>query len=171
MLRISRNNKNEFIYNFLLFIDSNMTSKISIQDYTDKSFVVRGDTTAYKDTLKDMGGKWNSRLTDKDTGDKFGAWLFWTEKRGDIEKWLKSGCSTNEKKQEDIYRQSLFRNETASVSFRDFQKLEQKIDNLTKMVETLLKTQNTPDQEEIIEDDDDEETKTPPRRLLGQKKK
>lgn len=148
-----------------------MTSKISIQDYTDKSFVVRGDTTAHKDTLRDLGGKWNARLTDKETGDKFGAWLFWTDKREEIEKWLKNGCPSGEKKQENTRNQPLFRNDAAPVSQKDIAELHKKIDILTKMVETLLKSQNIPQQEEIIEDDDDEETKTPPRRLLGQKKK
>ena len=147
-----------------------MTSNISIQDYTDKSFVVRGNTTAYKDILKDLGGKWNARLTDKETGDKFGAWLFWTDKREEIEKWLENGCQSDENKQENIRNQHLFRNEAAPVSLKDITELHKKIDILTKMVETLLKSQNTVRQEEIIEDEDDEHTKTPPKRLLLRKK-
>lgn len=61
-----------------------------VETYSAKSFVVRGDTTPHKDVLKDMGGKWNARLTDKNTQDKFGAWLFWSEKREQVEKWVKS---------------------------------------------------------------------------------
>ena len=61
-----------------------------IEEYSAKSFVVRGETTPHKDKLKDMGGKWNSRLTEKNFIDKFGAWLFWTDKREEVEKWLTS---------------------------------------------------------------------------------
>ena len=64
-----------------------------IETYTIKSFVVRGDTTPHKTVLKDMGGKWNSNLTDKKTSEKFGAWLFWADKRDEIATWLK-GVST-----------------------------------------------------------------------------
>ena len=150
-----------------------MTTKITIQDYSEKSFVVRGDTTPHKDTLKDLGGKWNSRLTDKETGDKFGAWLFWSDKRDEIEKWLQNGCPVGEKSKEDIRNQPFSRNEAVQVSLKDMTELLKKIDNLTKMVENLQKSQNTLQKKEIIEDDeeDDEETKTPPRRLLRQTKK
>lgn len=142
-----------------------MAPNITIQDYTDKSFIVRGNTTEYKDTLKNLGGKWNARLTDKESGDKFGAWLFWTDKREEIEKWLKNGCTNIE------INQPLFKNESAPVSIKDLAELHKKIDNLTKLVQSLLVNQNTSTNEEILEDDDDEPTRTPPRRLLSQKKK
>lgn len=129
-----------------------------IQDYTDKSFVVRGDTTIYKDVLKDLGGKWNSRLTDKDTGNKFGAWLFWIEKRNEVENWLKN-CGEISKKNTN---EPLFKNDSQT----DIAQLHKKIDNLTELVEILLKNQNNTHQKEIIDENDDEETKTPPRRLL-----
>ena len=71
----------------------NMTSStIYIQDYSQKSFVLCGDTIKYKDTIKLMGGKWNNRLTNKKSGERFGAWLFWTDKRDEIEKWIGEGC-------------------------------------------------------------------------------
>lgn len=63
-------------------------NKIYIQDYTAKSFVVRGDTRSYREAIKSMGGKWNSSLTDRETGSKFGAWIFWGEKRKSIEEWI-----------------------------------------------------------------------------------
>jgi hypothetical protein len=34
------------------------SAAISFEDYTDKSFVVRGDTRDKKDELKELGGKW-----------------------------------------------------------------------------------------------------------------
>jgi hypothetical protein len=66
---------------------------VELQDYSEKSFVVRGEgTREHRESLKAMGGKWNSRLTDKATGEKFGAWLFWSDKRSEIEKWVDGGC-------------------------------------------------------------------------------
>ena len=65
------------------------SSNMFIEDYTPKSFIVRGDDTVnYKDSLTNMGGKWNSRLTDKVSGEKFGAWIFWSDKRVEITKWM-----------------------------------------------------------------------------------
>jgi len=37
---------------------SSGNDSISLEDYTDKSFVVRGDTMSKKDELKEIGGKW-----------------------------------------------------------------------------------------------------------------
>lgn len=63
---------------------------IFIENYTEKSFVVYGDTKRYKEQLKQNGGKWNSCLTNKETGEKFGAWIFPNMKRTVIEKWFKT---------------------------------------------------------------------------------
>ena len=44
---------------------------MNLSIYTDKSFVMRGeDTTKHKETLKTLGGKWNSNLKDG------GGWIF-----------------------------------------------------------------------------------------------
>ena len=37
---------------------------LTVEDYSEKSIVVRGDTKEHKDALKQLGGKWNSRLRD-----------------------------------------------------------------------------------------------------------
>lgn len=71
---------------------------VYIEDYSPKSFVVRGDTQQYKDTLKNMGGKWGNSFTDKNSGEKFGAWLFWSAKRTEVEEWIKNGMNTMTKK-------------------------------------------------------------------------
>tara|TARA_B110000008_G_C16790061_1_gene492277 strand:+ start:286 stop:744 length:459 start_codon:yes stop_codon:yes gene_type:complete len=65
-------------------------STIRIEKYTDKSIVVRGETTEYKETLKSLGGKWNSRLADKQTEEKFGGWIFPLSKIKDVEKWMRN---------------------------------------------------------------------------------
>lgn len=70
------------------------TNNIYIYDYTAKSFVVRGDTQPHKDSIKAMGGKFDTRFTDKETGEKFGGWLFWTSKRSELANWIQDGCPT-----------------------------------------------------------------------------
>jgi len=54
-----------------------------IQDYSEKSFVVRGDDTIkFKDTLKEFGGKWNSSLKDGP------GWIFSLLHKEKIEKFI-----------------------------------------------------------------------------------
>ena len=42
-------------------------STVYIEKYSDRSFVVRGDTRPHRESLKAMGGKWANRLTDKES--------------------------------------------------------------------------------------------------------
>lgn len=56
-----------------------------IEDYTDKSFILFGNTKEYKDKIKELGGKWNSRLKDGKKG-----WIFSSSKKKEIEEWLTS---------------------------------------------------------------------------------
>lgn len=62
---------------------------IYIEDYSDKSFVVRGDTKPHKDKIMQLGGKWVNNLTDKKTQEKFGAWIFWSAKREAVSNMIK----------------------------------------------------------------------------------
>jgi len=56
---------------------------INIENYSDKSFVVRGkDTIKFKDTLKEFGGKWNSMLKNG------GGWIFSNSHKEKIEKFI-----------------------------------------------------------------------------------
>lgn len=40
-----------------------MSKQIYLEEYTQSSIVVRGNTFSHKEGLKQLGGKWNSRLT------------------------------------------------------------------------------------------------------------
>ena len=55
---------------------------MNLSDYTEKSIVLRGDTTKHKETLKTLGGKWNSNLKDG------GGWIFSNKNKFSIETWL-----------------------------------------------------------------------------------
>ena len=52
---------------------------IEIAEYSDKSFVVRGDTKPIKECLKALGGKWNPYLK----GGK--GWIFSNSRREEVE--------------------------------------------------------------------------------------
>ena len=106
-----------------------MSNAVFIEDYTTKSFVVRGNTKEYKDSLMAMGGKWNNGLSDKETGDKFGAWLFWSDKRKEIQTWIEKGCKVTTS---TSVPSNNFRGDSENIK-----RLEAKVDDLTKMVKSL----------------------------------
>ena len=51
---------------------------VTIDDYNEKAIVVRGDTKAIKEILKECGGKWNDKLRDG------AGWIFSKTKRDDL---------------------------------------------------------------------------------------
>jgi hypothetical protein len=63
---------------------------ITVEQYSEKSFVVRGDTFTHKTKLSELGGKWNKSLTDKTTQAKFGAWVFSNSKRVQVDELISS---------------------------------------------------------------------------------
>jgi hypothetical protein len=64
---------------------------VDIENYTEKSFVLRGETKQYEDSMNALSGKWNDRLTDRATGDKFGAWIFPMTKKQMVQDWVRNG--------------------------------------------------------------------------------
>lgn len=60
---------------------------ITIEDYTEKSFVIRGSTEQYKKDIKTLGGKWNPRLRDGP------GWIFPITKKDIVTKWRNTGES------------------------------------------------------------------------------
>jgi hypothetical protein len=143
-----------------------MPGSIFIEEYSPKSFVVRGDTRDHKESLKALGGKWNSGLTDKQSGDKFGAWLFWNDKQKEIKDWIDKGCKNVDSEMPKT-----------KVSIETPDKLEAKVDLLLKMMESLCKHQGLEFSrsgsvvqrklEPEIGSDDDEPVVVKPKRLLG----
>jgi hypothetical protein len=143
-----------------------MSQTIYVEDYTEKSFVVRGETQKYKDSIKGMGGKWNSRLTDKETGDKFGAWLFWADKRKEIDGWVAKGCKASDVESKTptySYGNSGGSDRQSDLTIK---RLESKIDRLTKMVEQICVIH---DIEVEVEVEVVEKTPPKPRRLMQQR--
>jgi len=63
----------------------NQFKDISVQEYSDRSIVVRGETRQYKEDLKKLGGKYNSRLRGEP------GWIFPKSKQPEIVKFMKEG--------------------------------------------------------------------------------
>ena len=55
---------------------------MEIVDYSERSFVLLGDTKAHKDIIKEMGGKWNPSLS---CGS---GWIFSKKNQDNVEKWM-----------------------------------------------------------------------------------
>lgn len=68
-----------------------MSSAIIKEDYSEKCFVLRGDTQPAKEDIKAMGGKFNARLTDGSTGEKFAGWVFPHSMSDTVQTWLDTG--------------------------------------------------------------------------------
>ena len=104
--------------NLLKNIHNKYKMNIYIENYSEKSFVLRGETQNFKDDIKKIGGKWTTGFTDKKTGEKFAAWLFFINKKSEVEKWI------NENKSEDI------KNISSDVKkiYKDLKKSEDKDD-------------------------------------------
>jgi hypothetical protein len=58
-----------------------MSSSVNIKDYSAYSFVVFGDTKIHKDKLKELGGKYNGKLS---VGP---GWVFSLDKKDKVQEW------------------------------------------------------------------------------------
>lgn len=77
-------------------MDSNAKFEdISIEQYSHRSIVVRGDTRKYKEDLKRLGGKYNSRLMGEP------GWIFPKTKEGDVNGFIKGGKRIVSKEEAD----------------------------------------------------------------------
>ena len=158
-------------------------SEIYIENYSENSFIVRGDTIKFKDNLRIFGGKWNSRLTDKKTGEKFGAWIFYKSKKEEIQKWIQDGCKSDCQPSSGIIPKPInnfnkeIESKSVSVSVEHIKNLENKIDQLSdtvkylcKIIENLKSTDNEKTEnkktEIIVFEDPDEPINLKPKRLL-----
>ena len=84
--------------------------KLSIREYSSKSFVIIGDSREFKDQIKALGGKWNTKLIIDDNLSS--GWIFPNCLREDVNKWfisgeIKSNLQNNSKTEESSLREEL----------------------------------------------------------------
>ena len=138
---------------------------LQIENYSNKSFIIKGDTQKVKEELKAMGGKWNSRLTDNKTGEKFGAWIFWSDKKLELEQWLngRTNISIPNNTLLSLTERVTYLEELAAVMTTLLEKVLSRTD--TKMLhDTNFYKKHVNNKEQINEIDDDL-PQTPPRLL------
>ena len=109
-------------------------NNIYIENYSEKSFVLRGDTQDLKEEIKKLGGKWSIGFTCKKNGEKFAAWLFFMNKKPEIEKWL------NELKKSDNKSEVKKSDNKSEVKKSDNNSEVKKSDNNSE--DRLLKIEN-----------------------------
>ena len=167
-------------------MSTNTIANLTVEDYSEYSFVVRGDTRPHLNSLKNLGGKWNSRLKDG------ACWIFPKRLKGDIEQWIESGkvnrtsgnnlCGSP-RPNTNITQHKLYDNNLG----KKVMELEKKIDKLSYMFEKVIKILDIADdlnyeikeksnievkkggKEEEEEDEDEVDTeghKVPRKRLL-----
>lgn len=142
---------------------------IKIETYTSKSFVLRGNTRPHKETIKYMGGKWNARLTDKKTQEKFGAWLFWADKKTEIQQWILRGCPPNTQGGDKYLVDNGYSGGSESHRRNQIDKLIEKVKRLEIKIEELSRIINkSPDGPQESEESEEPNSPAPPmpRRLL-----
>lgn len=109
-------------------------TEIYIENYTEKSFVVLGDTRPHKENIKKFGGKWNSRLRDNKMG-----WIFPMSKRDSVEKYINTFKKTGnipEIKESQTKMFSMSQKDLENILKR-LEKLEQEVICLRQEVKEL----------------------------------
>jgi len=145
-------------------------TNITISDYSEKSFVVRGDTEKHKEALKILGGKWNALLRDGS------GWIFPSTKKDEVKKWKETGDAPQSKSRISYYHNNAQQQYTSpvvssdtTVLYSEIRKLNNKIDRLENLILKLLKKEEDEEEEILVlaNSSDDEEVEVPRKRLLG----
>lgn len=172
----------------------NQFKDISIEEYSDLSIVVIGDTRKYKEDLKKLGGKYNSRLRGKP------GWIFPKSKQNDIAKFIKEGkrlvsheeaqagedrtleWESKRSSEQKTYSSSPSSSNDNYVLIDMIKKLTQKLDVMDKKLSSLMTANNIQDtvskqvshkkviRKKVVESSDDsassEEDEPAPRKRL-----
>jgi len=73
--------------------DVNNKNYISIISHTEKSFVViTNNHIKYMISLKNLGGIFDAKIINKETGKTFMGWIFYIDKKEEILNWINNGC-------------------------------------------------------------------------------
>ena len=106
-------------------------SEIYIENYSERSIVVLGDTKPHKDALKSMGGRFNSRLKD----DKVG-WVFPKTFEQQVKDYVSNGKITVKVKPNKDRLQQIIKMQQEIKE--DIKRVEKKIDNLDKKLDVVV---------------------------------
>jgi hypothetical protein len=132
---------------------------LTVEEYSEKALVVRGETTEHKEELKQLGGKYNARLRGGP------GWIFSKKKEADVMEYISSGEMTTPDTKPTKSERTSERTpkKTSDDTRKQIRSLHKKVDALTKMVQQLLDAGTT-----VVESSGDEpsEEELPMKRLL-----
>ena len=117
-------------------MDSSLNNKIIVKSLGDNALVLQGNTHPYRDTIKKMGGQWNSNLRMGDVATK--GWVFPRIKLEAINTFIKQVSDGKVKPLESSPPQ--VRNVEQS---REYLLLETRVLSLEKEMELMRKTIST----------------------------
>lgn len=154
------------------------SAELTIEQYSEKAIVVRGNTQPYKESLKELGGKWNSALKGG------GGWIFPNSKKSTIEE-LNKKIETGSVKGVPVEKKTYEKSSTSEkidekkfVPLKDYLDLLARVERLEQItshvdfVKGTSKPTSKPESNEteiVIESDEEEEPKV--ERLLKKKNK
>ncbi len=121
---------------------------LKIEEYSEKSIVVFGNTKEYKDQLKEFGGKWNSNLNKN--GEKFGGWIYPISKKTELETWIQ-GLKSGNKIPNKPSASAVIKTTTpdfSSLTEQRLVKIEDKLDKIINLLQDVAKCT-----EEIVDAD------------------
>jgi hypothetical protein len=146
---------------------SNMNiTDITIEDYSEKAIVVRGETRPHKDKIKELGGTWNAKLRDGP------GWIFPKTKRSAILQWLSTGTVVpdtprrNNVETRQVVEENMLEKITRNMdkfSISELMALKTRIDD-------TIRQRSSENIEDVVEElEDSEEEVKPPRKSLLRK--
>ena len=148
-----------------------MSTDIKVIEYSEKAIVVQGeDTRKFKESLKSLGGKYNGRLR---TGP---GWIFPKNMKTRIEQEIESDFKNIKSYQSYNSNLSTSSNSNTNTNVINLiKKLNNKVDNLEKLIKKLLNEKNDIVVQDITDtysedDTESEDEKIKPKRLLYRKK-
>lgn len=138
-----------------------MTAVLTCEKYTDKCYVVRGDTKEYKDELKAIGGKWNGGLKDG----KGGGWIFPSSYHDKILNLISKSKKSPKSKSSEKNTMDM----KHYVTKKEYLTLATEVDRLRAIVENLAGSKiskTIPDRDSKDESDDEDSSG---KRLISKK--
>jgi len=140
--------------------------KITVDNYSDKAIIVHGDTQPYKDSIKEIGGKWNFTLK---------GWIFHKNKTPIVEELIKKieegkikavpvEQKTYEKAYEKVTQEKVVIDEKKFVPLKDYLDLLSRVERIEQIVSQVdfvkgtskISKPKSKETEIIIESDEEE---------------
>lgn len=168
-----------------------MSGELTIEQYSEKAIVVRGNTQKFKENLKELGGKWNAGLRGG------GGWIFPNSKKQKVEELntkISSGEVSGENGKEEDNSESSSSNtyvlntskptpqqltmninyDKVYVKIKDYLNLLSRVERLEQLLveNNLMKSVNTSSSSKTVEitiDSDEDEPEEKVERLLKKK--